>query len=129
MPIDVPGNTTLIGQIVLNLNTLTAQPIQMTAARYLLTGYLLESVTGDPQLATGSLFADSGGVTNLLTQVDSLYFPATFPTTSSCYLASAGDYSATVRANVQTLATIYAIMGVAEGSAQTANLWIYGMKL
>lgn len=117
--------STLIGRLVMNLNTAAEQPIKINASRYQLTGMLLEGCTGDPQLAEGNLYRDTGSA-NLLTD---FYFPAEFPNVNSSLFYPNSSFSTLGQRNILTAQTLYVVMTVLEGTADTCNLWLYGIRL
>lgn len=119
--LDLSDSSELLGCRHVNLNTTTDQPITMKSDRYVVLRVTLANPSANPTLAVGGIYsAPSKGGTALV--------PATQVYTG---LSAANRFittglNAVLSTTVATASTLYFSLTTAQGSACSADLFIYG---
>jgi len=120
--VSVQGQSGLLGyKTGVNFNTTTDQAIDIWAARWVLRRVLVTNASASLTLAVGGIYTGAGKTGNVLV-------PATQPYTT---LTAAGKHmdltlATFATSDVVVSTTIYFSLTTAQGSATTADIYVYG---
>jgi len=118
------GSPMLLGKLLgANLNTTSDQAIYLISSNYVVTHVVVTNASATPANAQGGIYTGANKTGSTVTSSAQTY---TTLTTATIYLYSTLGLSGT---NRLTAPVVYLSLGVAEGSALTADFYLFGFAL